>query len=46
MESCGNEKFKQPIYNEPMIVVLDAKETDGDEGAALLLTRIIRCKKN
>lgn len=34
IESFGNEKYKQPIYNEPMIVVLDANEKDGEEWAA------------
>ena len=33
MDSLGNEKYKQPIYNEPMIAVLDAKESDGEEWA-------------
>jgi len=29
-QSFGSEKFKQPIYNEPMIAVLDADENNSE----------------
>lgn len=33
MEPYGNEEYKKPRFNGPMIAVLDAKETDNQEWA-------------
>lgn len=43
--SFSNERFRKPIYNEPMLTVLDSKENDGEEWAVYFGPESLGSKK-